>query len=70
VAIIHKEDVAKVVIIIHKEDRSKSGDHHPWEDLAKSGYEPNINYKSLIMLLHFGYTHREPSLEISFFPHF
>ncbi len=33
----------------------KSG-NHPWEDLAKSGYKPNMKYKSLIILLYFGYT--------------
>jgi hypothetical protein len=29
---------------------------HPLEDLAKSGYKPNMMYKSQIILLYFGYT--------------
>jgi hypothetical protein len=31
---------------------SQSG-NHPYEDLAKSGYQPDIKHKSLITLLYF-----------------
>jgi hypothetical protein len=31
--------------------KKKNGDH-PWEDLAKSGYKPHAECKSLIILLY------------------
>ncbi len=29
---------------------------YPYENLAQSGYKPNMSYKSLIIVLYFGYT--------------
>ncbi len=40
---------------------------HPWEDLAKSGYKPNMKYESLIIKLYFSATNWKPNVEISQF---
>jgi len=33
----------------------KKGGDHPWDDLAKSGYKPDMKYKSLTYFYIFGY---------------
>jgi hypothetical protein len=64
--------VVKVAII---PGRCKKSGNHLWEDLAKSGYKPNVKYKSLIILLYFGYTLKTKYTNLAifttfFFPHF
>jgi hypothetical protein len=41
-------DAAKLAII-HRKVHSKIGDH-PWEGLAKPGYKPDMECKSVIIL--------------------
>jgi len=45
---------------------------YPYKTLAQSGYKPNMSYKSLIIVLYFGYTlktkYRNPMIFIYFFP--
>jgi hypothetical protein len=46
---------------------SQSG-NHPQEDLAKSGYKPEIKYKYVIILLFFDHKMKTKSISLAIFP--
>jgi hypothetical protein len=48
----------------------KKGGDHPWDDLAKSGYKPDMKYKSLTYFYIFGYILKMKYRNLAIFTNF